>query len=58
MVNDNKKREAFEWLVKQSKETANKLGNDTSETKIREHCKEIAERGERNYEQNKHKIKR
>lgn len=58
MASDSKKVEAFEWLVKKSKETAERMGNDTSETKIREHCKQIAERGELRHEANKHKIKR
>lgn len=43
MANDKTKSEALEWLVRKSVESAHKMGNYTSETKIREHCIKIAD---------------
>ena len=44
MASESTKKEAFEWLVRKSCDTARQLGNHVKEEKIRSHCATIAER--------------
>lgn len=43
MASEQTKKDAFEWLVRKSCDTARQLGNHVNEEKIRSHCATIAE---------------
>lgn len=50
-------REIFENFVKDTKKTADKIGNGhrVTEKEIRDHCQKVAERAERNVEERRRK---
>lgn len=50
-------RHAFEYLVEQNKKMADKMGNGhkVTEQEIRKECEKIAERADRNIEENRRK---